>query len=157
MQLVREIDIYHNHPMRDFSQTHEILRIRRSNMNTITYKGPVFSQQTKARIEYNCTIENPEIMSKILQALGFEQWKIVSKSREIWKSNHACINLDHVNSLGKFVEVEILSSNRKNSADTQESLFLVVKKLGFNSNQITTKSYIELIRERPLKSHHNSI
>lgn len=151
VRLVHETDIYYNHPVRNFSQTHEILRIRKSITNTITYKGPVFSRQTKTRVEHNCDVDDPELMRKILHSLGFKQWKTIIKTREIWKSNDARVNLDYVDSLGRFVEVEIISTNHQNIAGIEERLFLMVKQLGLNISDITRKSYIKLINEMSLK------
>src|SRR5438046_2583453 len=48
----QEADHYFNAPDRDFAQTDEALRVRRSgSYNCVTYKGPKLEAQTKTRTE----------------------------------------------------------------------------------------------------------
>jgi len=145
---VREVDIYYNHPIRDFGQTGEVLRIRKSNTNALTYKGHVLSQRTKTRHEYQSGVSNADAMSKVLQSLGFKPCGIITKSREIWEYNGINANLDDVSSLGRFVEVEIMSSDHQNTADAEKQLFTVAEQIGLDIKSITTKSYLELIQEK---------
>ena len=49
---IEQIDQYFAHPVRDFAQTDEALRIRRvGDLNFVTYKGPKLDSTTKTRRE----------------------------------------------------------------------------------------------------------
>ena len=85
---VVQIDRYFKHPVRDFAQTDEALRIRSvGSENRITYKGPVIDKTVKTRQE----IEVPfaagnlpqEQIATILDILGFTEVRKVQK-----KTNH---------------------------------------------------------------------
>lgn len=148
VRCTRENDIYYNDSEGSFSRTGEILRIRKSTVSTLTYKRPIPSRQTKARVEYNSDIRDPEMVCKILQSLGFKSWKTIIKRREMWKSNGVSVNLDYVRSLGKFVEIEMIGQNRQEISRIEKNLFLTVNQLGLNPNNVVTKSYVELACEK---------
>jgi predicted adenylyl cyclase CyaB len=147
----REIDMYYDHSLKSFSKTHEVLRIRKSRRSIVTYKGPLLSHNVKSRVEHNCNIDSPEAMNRILQSLGFRQWKILGKTREKWKQANISVNLDEVDKLGKFVEVEMICLGNENMRKVETRLFSTLKKLKLNTRHATTKSYIDLIDESPLK------
>ena len=88
---VEEIDTYFRHPCRDFAQTDEGLRIRKTvtpHSKTedcvLTYKGPKIDSETKTRkeIEISVAENNSENCQNILESLGFTPVEIVRKFRK---------------------------------------------------------------------------
>ena len=88
---VEEIDTYFRHPCRDFAQTDEGLRIRKTVSPqsktedcVLTYKGPKIDSETKTRkeIEVSVTDNNGENCRNILESLGFTPVEIVRKFRK---------------------------------------------------------------------------
>jgi len=74
-----EWDLYFVHPVRDFAQTDEALRIRRKkDFYAITYKGPKIDQTTKTRREIELPLGDSEQAARqwveLLIALGFLRW-----------------------------------------------------------------------------------
>src|SRR4051795_9450229 len=111
-----EEDHYLNAPDRDFARTDEAFRLRRiGEHNLLTYKGPRRDSGSKTRTE----IEVPcppgaaaaEAFLKLFGSLGYRPTAVVRKRRRIyeWERDgftvHAC--LDDVDSVGRFVELEI--------------------------------------------------
>src|SRR3954470_19109093 len=48
----QQSDVYYAHPVRNFAETDEALRIRRvGEKNFVTYKGPKIDKTTKTRME----------------------------------------------------------------------------------------------------------
>ncbi|QGR18852.1 class IV adenylate cyclase [Stygiolobus azoricus] len=145
-------DIYYNSPIRDFRQTDEALRIRKSNGKIeLTYKGPKLSSQSKSRLEINVEISSPEDMDRILQNLGFKKVIELEKTRWNFKANNYTISLDSVKGLGDFLEIEGIDVD-------EESLLNFVNNF-LHENDITgertLKSYLELMVEKIEKTNSN--
>ena len=135
-----ERDIYFNHPSRDFGKTDEALRLRFvKGRCLITYKGPKLSNETKARIEHETGIEDIEVFSLILNALGFTKSGEVKKNRELYLLYDMEITLDSIDGLGEFVEIE---KQCPMSTDAEKELFDTAARLGLS--RFERRSYLEL-------------
>jgi len=145
----KEVDVYFQHPCRNFKITDEALRLRLEEGEAIlTYKGPKISSEIKAREEINLRIEkeNVEKLISMLQKLGFYKVAEVRKIREVYRLDEYEISLDHVEDLGDFVDIELETVN--------ESLESAIKKLKNCLNKLDIKStpilksYLELLLEK---------
>ena len=128
-------DTYFNMPegLRDFKETDEALRIRKSieyNKNYkdsqqkinyfITYKGKKIDKITKTRYEFETKIEEGNKIKKILKSLGFREIFTVKKERDLYEFNFKGHNigtlLDYIPILKEyFIEVEIVSNPQMSS------------------------------------------
>ena len=151
---VEEQDFFYQHPSRDFAKTDEGLRIRHRNGEyRITYKGPKIDSLTKTRQEIelplHCSAETAREWDALLLALGFRQAGIVRKSRRSAKWHHGnrdfSITLDHLESLGDFVEIETTAADSDLDC-ARESLLQLAKMLDLSENIRT--SYLEMVLER---------
>lgn len=112
---VEQRDIYFDHPVRDFADTDEALRVRRQLVSEgsaevsdqLTYKGPRLDTNAKTRIERESTLGNADEVVAILETLDFDPAGRVEKTRERYRTQTCDICLDTVEGLGEFVEVEI--------------------------------------------------
>ncbi|MDR2754835.1 MAG: class IV adenylate cyclase [Planctomycetaceae bacterium] len=156
---VEEVDLFYQHPQRDFSVTDECLRIRRrkspkgTEEKSLTYKGPKIDQKTKTRREIEIQIDPQEPYETLLELLGFQAKETVRKFRrrcELLISNQ-CVEvvldilpeLEKNKGQGTFVEVETIASE----SDWEEKRELIInlsKKLGFS--EPVQESYLELTR-----------
>ena len=132
-----EVDVYYNHPCRNFGETDEALRIR--NDNSLTYKGKKVGMDTKSREEFIVHFDNLEEMNKILKALGFREVATVKKRRKYYKLGELNICVDSVDSLGEFTEVECIGDYE----DCRKKVLDTAKKLGLR--KMERKSYLELV------------
>ncbi len=110
-----QVDRYFAHPSRDFAATDEALRIRTHGENAwVTYKGPKIDTTTKTRREIDFPLpagdELSSLFQELLEALGFHEVATVRKSRRTaaidWQGRAFHIDLDEVEQLGSFVELE---------------------------------------------------
>lgn len=161
-------DTYYNMPkgLRDFKQTDEALRLRKSlkfNINEkgkdqeieyfITYKGKKMDTSTKTREEIDLIIKDLEKMKKILNILGFQKVLTVKKERELYKfefKNYLIEALiDYLPILKQhFIEVEYLTDTSGKIEESQKILFDFLNLLGIKKEESITKSYLELITEK---------
>lgn len=138
----RHTDIYFRSPVRDFAATDEALRIRiKDDGAYLTYKGPKLDSETKTRLELSVRVDDADVAESILEALGFSRFAVVRKIRAKYRLGDAIIALDDVESLGRFVEVEIGASH--DNAKDRERVLEILSKIG--SGEIIRLSYLELL------------
>jgi len=148
---IDEADHYFNAPDRDFAKTDEAFRLRSIGANNrVTYKGPRQPGPAKTRTEIEIAIEAGAAAAdqwrQMVQHLGYRSTAIVKKRRSIYQFKRdgfdleAC--LDEVETLGKFVEIEIVAdASQKQQA--QEVLMAVAKELGLEKSE--PRSYLEMV------------
>jgi len=161
-------DIYFNMPkgLRDFKQTDEALRLRKSieynrtdktksqKINYfITYKGKKIDRSTKTRKEIELKIEDLEKMREMLNTLGFQEVFTVTKERELYEflyeNHHIEALIDFLPILNQyFIEIEHTTNSIENANAAREILFAFLNLLGINKEESITKSYLELILEK---------
>ena len=140
-----QVDIYYQHPSRDFAKTDEALRLRSVNgITELTYKGPKLSKQSKSREELSVKVSDLLITDLILKRLGFSEVARIEKIRYNFYDNKFIISVDTVKDVGDFVEVEGKGVTEKELLDYVNALRV---KFGFLGEGVT-KSYLELYLER---------
>jgi adenylate cyclase class 2 len=141
-------DTYFAAPHRDFAKTDEALRIRvEDGKSVLTYKGPKLDGVSKTREELETPVDEA-IFTKILHALGFSEAGKVRKNREFFKTGEITVFLDAVESLGEFLEVEIMAENEKDLETSRHKLFEFLKQLGFEEKDSIRTSYLEMVLEK---------
>lgn len=149
LEVVNQRDHYFNHPSRDFSETDEALRIREESQTIhLTYKGPKIDSETKTRKEIEINLGNAQKMAKVLELLGFIRTLIITKERKIYRFDEILFCLDNVESLGYFLEVEMLIGDKKQLSATKQKLFQVLEKVDIDYKTTIRKSYLELLLEK---------
>ncbi len=141
-----EEDTYYQHPCRDFAETDEALRLRRSNGRAeLTYKGPkrLLPGGAKTREEETARIEDAEAMHRILERLGFRPVAVVRKERSYWLLGDVLVTLDKVENLGCFMEAEYQGPGGPGEA--REAIETVLRMLGAENYERIPVSYLELL------------
>ena len=145
--VVRQEDIYYNHPSRDFALTDEALRLRIEDRGEgerrvlLTYKGPRMRRDVKAREEIEIRVSSaPSKVNKLLEKLGFKKKVVVRKRRREFDCEWFKAFIDDVDELGKFVELELVRGS-------SDELLSVVEMLGLK-DYVEPKTYLELLLEK---------
>jgi len=153
-KIEKQCDTYLKHPSRDFRVTNEALRIREIDGNSfITYKGPKLAGPIKIRPE----IELPMVAGtagdwrKIWEHLGFVVALDVYKIREVYNLAYSgrfvTITLDHVETLGYFVEIERIIFGESEIQQAQEDIQFIGRLLELT--EIESRSYLGLLLSKP--------
>ncbi|MCL1911536.1 MAG: class IV adenylate cyclase [Leptospirales bacterium] len=136
-----EKDTYYSHPVRNFAETDEALRVRESGGKAVlTYKGPKISVKAKTRVEHEAVFDDASSVKRILADLGFKESGEVNKTRKTYHLNGIEIDLDDVASCGLFVELEKIGSE---TAAIEAELFDLAERLGLE--HFERRSYLELL------------
>jgi adenylate cyclase, class 2 len=145
-----QVDCYYAHPTRDFARSDEALRLRRAGpRNYVTYKGPKLDASTKTRQEIELELprgeEAADGAARLLEVLGFRLVADVEKRRVHytldWQGQQIVVSLDRVETLGDFVELEIMASE-KNVKEAQSAIASLASRLGLSNSE--RRSYLEL-------------
>ena len=148
---IDEADHYFNAPDRDFGCTDEAFRLRRiGDQNRVTYKGPKQGGPTKTRTEIEIGLEPgapaADDFCCMVQHLGYRPTAVVKKRRTIFEFQRdgfalqACC--DEVETLGRFVEIEIVAEPAQKDR-AQAVLLEVVRELGLPASE--PRSYLEMV------------
>ena len=160
-------DTYYNMPieLRDFKETDEALRIRKSvkfyrdepknkqQNYYITYKGAKLDDSTKTRKEMESKVEDGEILKDILRTLGFREVLTVKKERELYSFTYQDkkieVLIDYLPVLEQhFIEVELLVEEESHIQQARELLFSFLNNFNIDKQNSIRKSYLELIIEK---------
>jgi adenylate cyclase class 2 len=138
-------DLYFAHPSRDFGKTDEALRLRkREDGAELTYKGPrIHADGAKAREEITLRTDNPLTMQRIVERLGFKESYVLRKTRTSYMLDKLRVDIDDVEGLGEFVELEVLTESPERS---KQLLELARAELGLE--KLEPKTYLEMIIEK---------
>ena len=142
-------DLYFNAPHKNFVATDEALRIRRSNGKCfLTYKGCRLNSQAKTREELEVKVEDFNVIRLILEKLDFKPVYLVKKIRKSFKLENLKINLDNVENLGSFVEIEGFAKDEDERKKVVENVRRVLLKLNLHDKKLEDKTYLELLLEK---------
>lgn len=157
---VRQVDTYYDHPSRDFADTDEALRVRRSVRDgetsvLVTYKGPLVDDSSKTREEHETAVADGDEIRAVLDGVGFAPAARVEKDREVWTADGYTVALDAVDGLGEFVEIEREREREYDEREREyddieaarEGAFAVARSLGLDPADQIRDSYLSLLLE----------
>jgi predicted adenylyl cyclase CyaB len=99
--------------------------------------------------EYEVEIDNPKTAKIILKSLGYKMGGVVDKKRERYKFGQLNIELDQVKGAGRFIEVEIMNDQKKNSL---KKIYNFLEKVGIKEQDIIKDlRYLDIIWEKAKK------
>ncbi|MGQ9587712.1 MAG: class IV adenylate cyclase [Thermoplasmata archaeon] len=138
-------DVYFSHPSRDFSKTDETLRLRKTNSaSELTYKGPRMKlESAKAREEITLRTENPLAVQRIIESLGFIEFLAIRKRRTSYMLDKLRVDVDDVNGLGEFVELEAMTELPERSTRLIE-----LARRELELDKLEPRTYLELMIEK---------
>ena len=138
-------DVYFAHPSREFGKTDESVRLRKTEDGAeLTYKGPRMEAGTaKAREEITVKVADALSTQRILERVGFKEAYTLSKKRATYQLDKLRVDVDSVDGLGDFVELEVMTESPERVASLLE---MARAELGLN--KLEPKTYLELLIEK---------
>lgn len=142
-------DEYFAHPARNFASTDEALRIRAEGARRVlTYKGPKAEAAVKIREEVEAEFAGDQeaALKRILEQLGFRSVAVVAKTRQSWELEYSGrrlkVELDQVEQLGSFVEIEAVTVAAE-AAAAEAAILALARELRLE--QASKASYLGLL------------
>jgi adenylate cyclase, class 2 len=130
--------------------TDSALRLRdRQNLNTgdhnyrLTFKGPRQAGPFKHRREIEFAVDRPESVAALLEALGFHAFARYTKRRNSWSFGRCTVEVDEIEAIGKFVEVE---------GPDEDCIRGVLGQLNLADHPVIHESYLAMVMKNKEKS-----
>ncbi|MFH5804059.1 class IV adenylate cyclase [Alienimonas sp. DA493] len=160
---VTQTDVYFNHPVRDFAETDEALRVRTVTGSDgvphgrMTYKGPKVDADTKTRVEFEPQLaagpDDVHALAEALRRLGFREVFTVSKSRRTARltvsgsdGRHEYeVTQDSIQGLGEYLEIETAADDDALDA-ARKAVLAFAAEIGLKKSE--RRSYLEMMLER---------
>ncbi len=144
-----EKNTYFDSRDRAFTGADQGLRIRQEfgasdgslRQTVMTYKGPREPGLTKKREEIEFALDHAEAATEILERLGFGISLAFEKSRKRYRLADCIIELDILEALGRFVEIE---------GPSDESVLAMRDRLGLADFEVVSKGYAALVAQSNL-------
>ena len=144
----RQVDRYLAHPARDFAETGEALRLREiDGVVEVTYKGPQVAGSAKIRREITLvtTAGSEEDARTLFASLGFDPAMQVEKCRTPvalrWRGTEFEVGLDEVETLGSFVEIEVMT-DAGGAEEAGQTISRLAEELGLGA--LEPRTYLEM-------------
>lgn len=129
------------------TKQNKALRVRFSGKKVwLTYKCKITNQKAKVSQEEELLLSGDP--TPILEGLGYKVNLVKLKKRKAYSLKGVTICLDGVQGLGRFVELEVISTDTKSAIKKLNS---TLKSLGFSRSQTTNDSYAALLRRKHKK------
>jgi adenylate cyclase class 2 len=145
VRVVQKYDIYFSQP--DHSETH--FRLRREAANAIVttkYKTIMGGTEISDEIEFN--VSDPQAFCRFIDRFGFEPFVVKRKTGRIYRAGNATLELNEVEHLGSFIEVEIMCEDESFVEEARNELDEWARRLGIARSDIEPTPYIILIQQR---------
>lgn len=127
----------------DLPDGEPVIRIRQQN-NTFSTALKKYQNGVTDRLELELEISDPVIFQKYLEQLDIIPLVTVRKQRQEACYKDVSINLDHVDDLGVFAEIEILSED-SNVDKATKRLYAIAKELGLEENMLVKQPYDQML------------
>lgn len=123
-----------------------VLRIRKkAGRSLLTFKGSSKIPEDVAWQEWETEAPDPDALEKLLLSNGLVRVVTIDKKRETYKHNDFEINLDLIEGLGEFVEVELIGDDAEACKQRLEQF--LEKDLGILPSAFVKKGYVPLMLE----------
>lgn len=150
-------DIYYTSAFRDFIVTEECLRIRETNNYCeLTWKPPTTEKMLSERqfwkqeIDLNITSQK-EIAKELLMRLDFIEYVTVKKRRlNFFIDKITNFSLDHIDTLGWFIEIETLSSDEESGVIKNAEIAAL---FGLDPESVINVPYRDLVKAGRVYRH----
>jgi len=141
-QIILQEDVFLNHnegrlKLRKFPNgKSELIFYKRDNLN-----GPKSSEY----YIYNST-NTKELQNFLINSFGLRG--IVRKTRKLYLLNNTRIHLDKVDSLGEFLELEVIVNDEYNETACKKTADDLINYLQISEEMLIDKAYIDLLEEK---------
>ena len=115
---------------------------------TVTTKVKQLVGGVEINDEIDFTISDPRAFCRFAERFGFEPFVVKHKTSQVYRAGRATLELNEVEHLGFFIEIEILCDDAAQVETARQELAGWVDRLGIPPEAIEPTPYIRLIRER---------
>ena len=123
-----------------------VLRIREKNEKALlTFKTSSHAKDI-AWNEWENQIEDPKMLMNVLSASGFKEVVVIKKKRKQYSYLDYEINLDEIEGLGKFIEIQLMTDKNTSVEVLRDKLAdFINQNFGVAKNELIQLGYVKLM------------
>ena len=123
-------------------------RLRReAGQNVVTFKRQISTGSGEVNDEVEFTVDNAHAFFKFADRFGFEPFVVKRKKSRVYRVGRADVELNEVEHLGHFAEIEILCDEEEYIPIARTELARLLNKLGIDAEDIERTYYILMIQQ----------
>lgn len=141
-----ETDVFFDYEDRRLKGNDSALRLRdRRNIRTghseyrLTFKGPRQPGPFKHRREVEFAVDRPENVRTLLEAIGLRAFVDYTKNRNSWSFGNCDIEVDRIEGIGTFIEVE---------GPDEPCIRQVLGQMGLEGKPVIHESYLAMVMRK---------
>jgi adenylate cyclase class 2 len=122
-------------------------RLRReAGRAVVTFKQSVVAGSVEINEETEFMVDDPHAFFQFADRFGFEPFVVKRKKSRVYRLGQAHVELNEVEHLGHFVEIEILCDERATVMIARTEVARLLNRLGVSAEALEPRNYIELIQ-----------
>ncbi len=126
----------------------ERFRLRReAGTSVVTFKRLVEASGVEVNQEIEFTVDDPHAFFQFADRFGFEPFVVKRKKSRVYRVERARVELNEVEHLGHFVEIEILADEEAFVPIARTEVARLFTRLGLAPTDLEPRRYIELIQQ----------
>ena len=126
----------------------ERYRLRREKGEAVvTFKQQVQAGDTEVYDEVEFAVSDAHAFFRFADRFGFEPFVVKRKQSEVYQIGRAHVELNEVDHVGHFTEIEILCHNEAEVSTAQAEIAVVLERLGLTRADLEPTPYILMIQE----------
>lgn len=123
-------------------------RLRReADKAVVTFKQTIETGGLEVNEEIEFGVDDPHAFFRFADRFGFEPFVVKRKKSRIYRLGRAQVELNQVEHLGHFIELEILCDDEANIPIARAELARHFTQLGLTAADLEPRRYLELIQE----------
>ncbi|MEW5960222.1 MAG: class IV adenylate cyclase [Chloroflexota bacterium] len=146
-------DIYFKRRGEGASVPDDRFRLRREGEQAVVnFKHPVETGGLEVNEEVEFTVDDPHAFFQFADRFGFEPFVVKRKQARLFRIGRAQVELNEVERLGHFIEIEILCDRGGEVAAARIEIARLLNDLGLDAADLEPQLYIELLQKvRPVR------
>lgn len=123
-------------------------RLRReADTAVVTFKQKIMVEGVEVNDEVEFAVDEPHAFYCFADRFGFEPFVVKRKQSRVYQVGRANVELNKVEHLGHFAEIEILCDEEADIAAATLEVQQVLVRLGLKPDDLEPRRYIDLIQE----------
>ncbi len=123
-------------------------RLRReAKQYIVTFKQMISAGEMEVNEETEFEVDDAHAFFQFADHFGFEPFVVKRKKSRVYKIGRAHIELNEVEYLGHFVEIEILCENESGLFIARTEIARLLNQLGLSAENLESRPYIQLIQD----------
>ena len=124
-------------------------RLRReAKRNVVTFKQMISGGDVEVNEETEFEVDNAHAFFQFADRFGFEPFVVKRKKSRVYRIGRARVELNEVEYLGHFVEIEILCENEPGLFIARTEIARLLNQLGLFAADLESRPYIQLIQDK---------